>query len=325
MLFPNLKKTRAGCGTAARRAICCSLGDCRVSKHLGVLFAPLILGVFFISGCGGGGGSAGGAGGGVTPPGPTPCPSGYTGAPPNCVAPTTTTASGKLVDDPSGAPLGGIKVGLAPWTAAATPMPEGTTAPDGSFSFTAPNGHYLLVIGSDSVTDTTRPTIHDNVTLTGGTQVLKGPNLPTIPTVTPAPVETSGDYRMVALDTNNEVPCLQDFNAKRVSLSLGQTVEDEWLAENIRALTQAKTTSGFVGGGSFLTLGNNQIGGGATCHDMNVTSFSGAPSYAASSQTLWYAGEYEMYTPPGASTQGVGFSEFPQDPRAFSDPIGPWV
>src|SRR5438270_12512916 len=99
------------------------------------------------TGCGGGG--EGSASGGVPV---EPCPGSAA-----CPAPSTTTASGILVDDPSGAPLSGVSVRIAPWSAGATPLPspQTTTAADGSFSFSVANGHYLLIIGSDSSSDAT--------------------------------------------------------------------------------------------------------------------------------------------------------------------------
>lgn len=286
-------------------------------KGLGVYFAPFVLGALFISGCGGGGGGSSLPGDGP-PPTPTQTPT---------LSPTTTTASGKLVDDPSGSPLGGVNVAILPWVAGATPTPEGTTAPDGSFSFTAPNGHYLLYIGSNSPTDTTRPTIHDNVTLTGGAQALKGPILPPLPLVVPPPVETGGNYRILTLDPTTDVPCFNAFNTQRGSHSVSPVVEDEWLMENARAVVQMGSNPAFHSGLTdprnpfgYLTTSNVAISGGTDCPSTIVaSSFSQpAPYNGSNTLTLWFGGSYLKYFNPGA--QAIGVVEYPQDPRAFTDP-----
>ncbi len=175
-----------------------------------------------LAACGGGGGSSGGG----SLPGPTPCPSGFTGSPPNCTArPTTTTAKGTLVDDVSGAPLSGVKVEVQPWTTYPTPGPSptpiavSTTAADGSFTVSQPNGTYMLVIGSDSSSDTVRPTIHDKITLNGQTTLI-APTPAPFPLVTPSAIQLSGHYRLATLDPTAELPCVTSFQGQRVSRSL---------------------------------------------------------------------------------------------------------
>ncbi len=277
--------------------------------------------------CGGGGAPP--SPGGSSDGGATPCPAGMTGTPPNCeLAPTSTTASGRLVDDPSGAALGGVTVGLAPWTAGATPMPEGTTAPDGTFAFTAPNGHYLLIIGSESSIDLTRPTIHDNITLTGGTQVLHAPVLPPIPTITPAPMELNGDYRLVTLSTTDEVPCIQAFNAQRTTLNLQPVVVDEWLTENARATNTFAMNPNFaalqktITGYGYLSTGNTAPSGGTSCAEVITVLQSFADPYANSPHTLWFGGTYHDFGVPN-QFKNSGVIEFPIDPRFAPDPNVP--
>ena len=292
-----------------------------------------------LAACGGSGGGTGGPPPTITPTA-TACPSGYTGTAPNCAPPaSTTTATGMLVDDPSGSPLAGIPVKLEPWTAGATPLPspQATTAANGTFSIgPVANGHYLLVIGSDSPTDTTRPTIHDNVTLTGGTQALQAPNLTVkpygpIPTVTPPAVETNGDYRLNTLSATDEAPCLTAFNQQRASLNLPPVVADEWLTEN------AREWNAFVTSGQFaalqptvtwyarLTTGNDAISGGSSCADMfgsgGAFTNTAAP-YATSASTQWFGGNYVPYV-TGSSISAAGLSEFPIDPRFQADPNVP--
>ncbi len=85
--------------------------------------------------------------------------------------PSTTNASGTVVDDGTGMPLAGVAVKLMPWApcgptpAPATsitpendgcptplPSPQATTSSNGTFTLNgAPNGHYLLIIGADAV------------------------------------------------------------------------------------------------------------------------------------------------------------------------------
>lgn len=254
-------------------------------------------------------------GGGSSGPGILPSPSASN------TPSTTTTASGKLVDRDTNAPLAGVKVALAAWTAGATPTPEGTTAADGSFTFTEPNGKYLLVIGSDSATDTTRPTIHDAITLTGGNQTLRAPTLPSVPTITPPASETSGNYRLATIDQTNELPCFQAFNTQRTSHGLAQVVVDEWLTENSREVNQYRTGPNFVLGTQvpFLTTGDVIGSGGANCAGLIATSFSGN-TYATDARTMWFGGTWYTYQ---NGNQAAGFAEFPIDPRAFTDPNYP--
>lgn len=126
-------------------------------------FVPVLLATsaVLLAACGGGGGG--------TPPtnnggGPSPMP---TNTP--TLAPSTTNASGIVVNDSTGTPLPGVKVALMPWAtcgptpAPATaitpsndgcptplPSPQVTTDPNGNFTLNAvANGHYILVIGND--------------------------------------------------------------------------------------------------------------------------------------------------------------------------------
>ena len=287
--------------------------------RVAVLFFVLGSISFGFTACGGGGGGGGGA---ITPPGPTPT-----------LAPSSTNASGKLVDDASNAPLAGIPVKIEPWTSLATPLPspQTTTAADGTFTLAnVPNGHYLLVIGSDSSSDTTRPTIHDNVSLTGGNQTLKAPLLPAIPLITPAPAEMGGVYRLTTLDPVAEVSCFTAFNAQRAARSLPLVVEDEWLTENARAIVvmhqNPAYTPGMTAPGNpfgILTTGNDSSGG-TSCAASNIPfvfSVPGALVYSASPATQWFGGNFFAYN--GGSTSAFSLTEFPVDPRTTVDPNVP--
>ncbi|HVA29468.1 MAG TPA: hypothetical protein VNF68_14900, partial [Candidatus Baltobacteraceae bacterium] len=197
-----------------------------------------------LAACGGGGAGAGG--------GPTPAtnpPATATPTPIAAATSSTTNATGTLVNDANGSPLAGVTVKLMPWgPCGATPSPSivitpendgcptplpsprATTAADGTFALNgAPNGKYLLVIGTDAVSTpppgyapptcttncgtpspapfTATATVHDNVTLTGGNQGLKAPTLPAAPGITVPAWETNGDYRIATLDASTEMPC----------------------------------------------------------------------------------------------------------------------
>jgi len=189
--------------------------------------------------------------------------------------PTSTNAVGTLVDDPSGTPLSNEKVQLDPWIVYATPGPTPapifttTTDATGHFTVNAANGTYLLVIGSDDPTDTTRPTIHDKVVLSGQA-VLTAPTMPPVPGITPAPVEANGDYRLVTIDKTHEIPCITDYDQQRTSRGLPKPVIDEWLTENVRAwVNQSVTTYNGKTDASnpfgFLTTGNVAETGGSGC------------------------------------------------------------
>ena len=306
-----------------------------------------------LAACGGGGG------GGPTPPTTpptivptaTPCPSGYTGTAPNCVAAqTTTTATGMVVDDGTGAPLAGVPVKLEPWAPCGAtpppttitpendgcptplPSPQATTAADGTFTLgNAPNGHYLLVIGTDSTasTGTVQATVHDNVTLTGGAQSLKAPTLPPVPTITPPAWETNGDYRIATLNANTELPCFQAWQNERATNGLAAGTNDEWLIENVRAVNAYAQTPGTTSAPwpgnvhGVITTGNTSSGGGTSCSAslIDPALFVNGAQYVKDPRSEWFAGQYVSYSGGSVSASGVG--EFPIDPRSFTDPNVP--
>ena len=243
--------------------------------------------------CGGGGGG----------PSPVPVVSPTT-SPVTTPGSQTTNASGVVVNDANGAPLAGVPVKLMPWAPCGAtpppasmtpendgcptplPSPQATTNPQGQFTLNgAPNGHYLLVIGTDTVatplpgyspgpvpTPTTIPcptgqtppcyappeptpapftvqaTVHDNVTLTGGNQTLHAPTLPPVPAgYTPPVWETNGDYRLATLNEATEMPCLVAWQYERALRGLSMGSVDEWELENTRALNAFAQTPGGPG------------------------------------------------------------------------------
>ena len=279
--------------------------------------AFLIAAASVLAACGGSGGRA-----------PTPNP-----GPSSTLPPTSTNAVGTLVDDPSGAPLSNEKVQLDPWivyaTPGPTPTPVFTTTTDatGHFNINAANGTYLLVIGSDDPTDTTRPTIHDKVVLSGQ-MVLAARMMPPVPGITPAPVETNGDYRLVTIDQTHEIPCITDYDQQRTSRGLPKPVIDEWLTENVRAwvnqsVTRYNKQTDPRNPFGFLTTGNDAVTGYSDCGPMATNSFTGT-GVAYATISPWYAGSYLPYQ-GGSPYSAYGASEFPQDPRLFKDPNAvPW-
>jgi hypothetical protein len=258
----------------------------------------------------------------------------------------STTAQGTLVDDPSGAPLAGVAVRLDPWqwgsgpvsgaAPAYTPPPDivpgpsptpiaiTTTDPQGRFTVSAANGTYLLVIGSDDPSDTNRPTIHDRIVL-NGQAILVGPTMPPVPGITPAPVETNGDYRLVTIDQTHELPCIQDYGAQRVQRGLPKPVIDEWLTENVRAAVNQSVTpfnkqtapSNPYG---FLSTGNATVTGGTDCVNLVNPAFMLPNQWAISTAAEWYAGSYLPYQSRNGTIPAYGASLFPIDPRLFEDP-----
>ena len=318
-----------------------------MKQFVPVLFAS---GALLLTACGGGGG--GGintpTGGGSTPtPTPKPTPT---------ATPSTTVAQGTLVDDPSGTPLAGVTVRVDPWSAYPTPGPTptpiavSTTDANGHFVVNEPNGTYLLVIGSDAVntpppnwstpapnaTDTPipgasgwRPTIHDRIVLTGGGTSaspipLIAPTMPPQPLYTPPAVETSGDYRLLTIDSYVEAPCYLAWNSLRANKGLAASVADEWSLENSYAIAWV----GFQpnGGGQqvhFVTTGDAINSGGANCATATVGaawSSASAQPWVTNSQTLWFGAAYIPTNPSLHS--GFGAADFPIDPRVNSDPNG---
>ena len=301
-----------------------------------------------LAACGGGGGG-----------GSSPIPAGGGGATPTPVASpvttpgsATTNASGVVVNDASGSPLAGVPVKLMPWGPCGTvppaaqitpendgcptplPSPQATTNPQGQFTLNgAPDGHYLLVIGTDSTsaTDPVQATVHDNVTLTGGNQTLLAPTLPPVPTITPQPWEINGEYRLATLNPTSETPCFVDWQQERTSNGLPVGSIDEWLLENVRAFNTYRQDPNYHpapwSGNPFgaITTGNEWESGGVNCQSGVASSFvAGANTYAVNPQAEWFAGQSVIFSAyGGTNNESTQTAEFPIDPRAFVDPNVP--
>ena len=146
------------------------------------------------------------------------------------------SASGRVVDTADGTPLAGIAVGLAPFTAGASPIVTAATGADGSFALAAPAGRYLLVIGSDSPSDA-RATFHLPVTLAAGSNALAAPVPQPFPGVQYSSAQLSGAFRLAAL-SGDETSCVGGANAGRTGLGLRALIPDELLLEDARAVRQ---------------------------------------------------------------------------------------
>jgi len=314
--------------------------------------------ILSLTACGGGGGGSTG-GGGITPP---------TSAPTSSASPSDsiTNASGTVVNDANGSPLAGVPVKLMPWgPCGATPSPatitpeadgcptplpspQATTSASGQFTLRgAPNGHYVLVIGSDAVATppagytpptctttcgtpspapfVTVATVHDNVSLSGGDQILIAPTLPTVASgYTPPIWETNGDYRLATLNASTEMPCYVAWEYARTQNGYAGSSVDEWLTENERANTAhiIANNGGTVVG---LTSGGGSIAGGTSCDEwIEAQPFGATFTGATDPRALWFGAAWELWEKSGTTFyQGLGLAQFVTDPRSYTDPKFP--
>jgi hypothetical protein len=225
------------------------------------------------------------------------------------------------------------------------PSPQVTTAANGTFTLNGvPNGHYLLIIGADAVATvppgyTTPPgncspnpcaspspvpgtpmqaTVHDNVTLTGGSQTLVAPTLPTVPSGYTAPLwETNGEYRLATLNASTEMPCLIAWQYERAQNSLAGSSVDEWLVENVRADAAYAEVAAVGAPLPSISTGGAEDTGGVACGASLVNSAVFSQStYATDPRAIWFFGQYSY-------SNARGIAEFPIDPRSFTDPNHP--
>ena len=188
----------------------------------------------------------------------------------------------------------------------------------------APSGHYLLVIGADAVATvppgyTTPPsscggtcptpspvpgtpvqaTVHDNITLTGISQTLVAPTLPSVPAGYTAPAwETNGDYRLATMNASTEMPCLIAWQYERAQNALAGSSVDEWLLENVRANNAYAQVAAAGSPLCILTTGGYEATGGVACASSGVATVSPATfslrrriCIANDPRTLWFAGQ----------------------------------
>lgn len=284
----------------------------------------------------------------------------------------TASAWGKLVDDPSGRPLRGVRVALEPWkpcranpdvpwaTLNQKPWPQHETlvcpkpirttqtTRDGHFTLRAPAGHYLLVIGSDDPADLTRPTIHDQVWLKGGSQHLLAPTpcptlyppgtvpagarcLPPIPQIGFPKPERNGDYRLVTI-SRWEKPCIRAFDKYRAKWNLDPAVVDEWLAENNRAqIAQVRVRNRTLYGNGNISDGfTAELSGNRSCRTSLMrlagifqTDVEGSLSYSADPRTHWVSALNRPLVNVKRQGIWIGGGEYPRDPRSWRDSLYP--
>jgi hypothetical protein len=261
-----------------------------------------------------------------------------------------TTAFGFVYDDPSGKPLAGIPVRIAPWKGcievarkvrvcpADLPFHTFTNA-KGRFELRdVPNGRYLLIVGTDNALDFTRATVHDDVTFNGGVQRLVAPTLPRQPLATAPfpsphpvsvpPIERSGNYRLASIDQSLEFPCLSAANHERAARRFPAFVLDEWLTENVRAIAAYRKTL-VRGARVYRTepiFSGTSVTGGTNCKAALVEpafTLNGAPQLAFDPRSLWYAGEFLPPRTPGQPGLAHGIQLFGPDPRAYQNPAYP--
>ena len=231
------------------------------------------------------------------------------------------------------------------------PSPQATTASNGTFALNGvPNGHYLLIIGADAVATvppgyttppgncspnpcptpspvnfTVQATVHDNVTLTGGSQTLLAPTLPTVPSgYTPPSWETNGNYRLATLNATTEMPCYIAWQYERAQNSLAGGTVDEWLVENVRANNAYAADAGNPRHAFPITTGRRL--------NKRRASLCGAASITAvrsgfeqpTPRTRGRCGSRGQYDPLWRrGRSAMGLAEFPIDPRSYTDPNHP--
>lgn len=267
--------------------------------------------------CGGGGAS----GGGALPP---------------AAAPSTATASatGRVVDAGSGAPLAGVAVALAPWTRGAAPIASATTAADGTFAVAAAPGRYLLVVGSDQPADA-RTTFHLGVTLASGANALVAPAPLPEPNVVYAAPQLSGAFRL-ATPAGDEASCVASANLGRANAGLRPFVADEMLYEETQAI-RAEEFAQDTDTPSPLYPVPNGVGGTAqsifggtttvhseesfpTCGSWLGPAYAfqfGSPAYAdvTNAANVWFAASFATKGASAISNPSYGAMAMAPDPR----------
>jgi hypothetical protein len=227
--------------------------------------------------------------------------------------------TGKVVDFDSNQPLIGVSIKMTPLTGTAY-MSVAESASDGTFSFTIEPGSYVIAVGSNSPSDSSRATEHDVVALSAGSNALAPLEPSPVPNYTLAPSETSGNFRLAQL-SSAEQSCLAGMNRGRSSNGLSQLVEDEEqlefdraeVAEEVAQNTDEPTPM-FSGG---YTSFDSPTGEEENSTDLGLTpcsaysdgyTFSSAGSetngYAFNSAVTWYAGAYGVGSQNPYEAQG---------------------
>jgi hypothetical protein len=220
----------------------------------------------------------------------------------------TTQAWGYVYSDPESKPLANVPVEIAAWEPIRGKLQPShqvaRTNAAGRFVFTAPDGKYLLTIGSDEAytpppgyqtpdpltsvgDDPGLPnmhwlaTVHDTIVLSGGSAQVKASVLPKqayageaggpYKYVRVPAIERSENYRITEL-SRIEAECLAAEQIRRHLLHRSALVPDEWLMENTRAMHKAQVIDNAVWDGfAWAAIGapatnpQSSTAGGSTC------------------------------------------------------------
>jgi hypothetical protein len=146
-------------------------------------------------------------------------------------APTPTgspvAASGTVVDYNTNSGLAGVPIAINPGGSGVPYTVVATTAPDGTFTFTAPPGTYELAVGSNSSSDNVRATAHEQIAIYAGqANPLTAPIPSPIPQVTLAPSQLSGSFRLATLSAT-EQGCFAGVNTGRTAAGVSPLIVDE--------------------------------------------------------------------------------------------------
>jgi len=274
-----------------------------------------------LAACGGGGGSPPSAPQPTATPtpihtvAPTATPTATPSATPTVTAtpsatPTATssvaTASGTVVDNNANTALAGVTVAIAPASSssATSPTPVTTTAANGTFTFTAMPGRYLLVIGSNSATDT-RSTYHGEITLKAGPNTLTMGAPSPEPNVTLSPAQTSGKYRLETL-TTSQSSCLTGANSGRTADSLPLLIPDESLFEIADAFADEEVAQN-------TDTPSPLFNGGATFESSLGTAFSTSANFNPCSQWTGNGYSYVSGNPPYGDATNASYTLYGAD------------
>jgi hypothetical protein len=276
-----------------------------------VLIIPTVALSLSLAACGGGGGSPPPAPQPTAPPTPihtvtpTATPTATPSATPTATA-SVATASGTVVDNNANTGLAGVTVAIAPASSnsATSPTPVTTTAASGTFAFTAAPGSYLLVIGSNSATDT-RSTYHGEITLKAGANTLAMGAPSPEPDVTLSPAQTSGTYRLETL-TSSQSSCLSGANSGRTADALPLLIPDESLLEIADAFADEEV-------GQNTDTPSPLFNSGANFESSFGTAFSTSANFNPCSQWTGTGYSYVSGNPPYGDATNASYTLYGAD------------
>ena len=238
-------------------------------------------------------------------------------------------AIGTVVDNDSDAGISGVSVAIAPGGSSTSTSPThvATTDASGAFSFTAPPGTYMLIIGSNLPNDA-RSTYHGEILLAAGENAIAMGVPSQEPDVSLSVAQTGGSYRLEKLSSSQR-SCLLGANAGRSALSLPQLVADQALLEIANALVSEEKAQGtempsplFAGATGFEPsdfTGETTSRGFTTCDAWTGASYSyvaGEPPYpyAVLHTNVYYGAQWGASSPNGSFAAQL----WGADPRPFA-------